>query len=468
MVFWNVIYRLSPVHDLVSYIWTSSLVLVIIFKQLPIWSVILGGLVLLPVVSALPDAGTFPDISFKDFGQFIQENFGPDITLSQVLVVLFSLTENTDLLSLHARQQNPKFSGEARSSPSAWIKCLARGLQERLGIYQNQLYADQEIAGESDTVNEISKNLDTLAKILGLYPYDSRGKFKGKLKPISYGTIQPAHVICPNAVVCQTATCKPRSLVLGMKLRDIPQVTLIKGCTVHSNVQVLTGQCPKCKTLYMADHERVAEGNRITRVYLNAAKYLKIGQSLWVDRVFAGGVVNGMYSFHASAAAYTEYWNNSFSSSSENPITVSRRQIWQAFVQETIRSIAAVSNIDVELQDGLAIDDVTKEAFELLGENGIICPAGQHTCAECTQPYKHSSDRMPDVDPAAVFGVDENRQVPGLMEGASTIVSGIPNQPQAQASVNDDMDIDDASVNMVVLDGIVMGPTVCQSLYNHR
>jgi hypothetical protein len=54
------------------------------------------------------------------------------------------------------------------------------------------------------------------------------------------------------------------------------------------------------------------------------------------------------------------------------------------------------------------------------------------------------------------------------MEGASTIVSGIPNQPQAQASVNDDMDIDDASVNMVVLDGIVMGPTVCQSLYNHR
>ena len=56
----------------------------------------------------------------------------------------------------------------------------------------------------------------------------------------------------------------------------------------------------------------------------------------------------------------------------------------------------------------------------------------------------------------------------GLMEGASAIVSGIPNQPQAQASVNDDMDIDDASVNMVVLDGIVMGPTVCQSLYNHR
>ena len=34
----------------------------------------------------------------------------------------------------------------------------------------------------------------------------------------------------------------------------------------------------------------------------------------------------------------------------------------------------------MELQESLAIDDVTKEAFELLGENGIICPADQHAC----------------------------------------------------------------------------------------
>jgi len=97
-----------------------------------------------------------------------------------------------------------------------------------------------------------------------------------------------------------------------------------------------------------------------------------------------------------------------------------------------------------------------------LGENGIIHPADQHTCAECTQPHRHSSDRMPNVDPAAVVGVDENMRVPGLVEGADLTNPGLPDQPQAVISINDDMDIDDASVNMVVVDGIVMGPTVCK------
>ena len=156
--------------------------------QLPNWSLIFGVLVLLPTVSVLPNTGTFPDIPFKDFSQFIQENFGSDITLSQVLVVLFTLTENTDLLSLHARQQNPKYSGEYHSTSSAWIKCLARGLQERLGTDQNQLFIHQNTA-VSDTVVEICKNLNALAKVLCLYPYDSNGKFKGKLKAVSYESI---------------------------------------------------------------------------------------------------------------------------------------------------------------------------------------------------------------------------------------------------------------------------------------
>lgn len=449
--------------DLISYAWMCVLVMVTIFKQLPTWIIIFGGLVLLPTVSALPNAGAFPDISFNDFSQFVQEHFGSDITLSQVLVILLTLTENTGLLSLHARQQNPKHPGETRSSLSGWIKCLARGLQERLGKDQNQLYADQETA-VSDAINEICTNLDALAKALGLYPYDSNGKFKGKLKPVSHESIQPVHIICPEAVVCQTAKCNPRSLILGVKLRDIPRVTLIKGCTAHPNVQVLTGQCPRCKTLYSADHEHFTEpGDKYTKVYLNNAKYLKVGQSLWVDRVFAGRVVNGTYSFHASAAAYAEYWNNSFGRCSQIPIKLSRRQMWQAFVQETIRSIAASSNINLELQDPLAIDDVARESFKVLGENGIIRPADQHACEECTQQYRHTSDRMPNVDPAAVIGVDENSRVPGLVEEADLTNPGLPNQPQAQIPTNaNDMDIDGAFVNMVVVDGIVMGPTVCK------
>ena len=168
---------------------------------------------LLPTVSALPNAGAFSNISFNDFSQFVQEHFGSDITLSQVLVILFTLTETMGLLSLHARQQNPKHPGETCSLLSGWIKCLARGLQERLGPDQNQLYADQETA-VSDAINEICTNLDALAKTLGLYPYDSNGKFKGKLKAVSHESIQPVHIIYPEAVVCKTAKCNPQSLLL--------------------------------------------------------------------------------------------------------------------------------------------------------------------------------------------------------------------------------------------------------------
>jgi hypothetical protein len=61
--------------DFISYAWTCVLVIVTISKQLPNWSIIFGGLLLLPTVSALPDASNFPDTSFKDFNQFIQEYF---------------------------------------------------------------------------------------------------------------------------------------------------------------------------------------------------------------------------------------------------------------------------------------------------------------------------------------------------------------------------------------------------------
>ena len=72
--------------------------------------------------------------------------------------------------------------------------------------------------------------------------------------------------------------------------------------------------------------------------------------------------VNGMYSFHASASAFTEFWNNtSWRFHEGNAKKITRRQVWKSFVQESIRSIAAVSNTNIELQDGLKIDEVTKK-----------------------------------------------------------------------------------------------------------
>ena len=129
-----------------------------------------------------------------------------------------------------------------------------------------------------------------------------------------------------------------------------------------------------------------------------------------------------------------------------NAKKITRRQVWQSFVQESLRSIAGTSNINIELQDGLKIDEVTKEAFNVLGQNGIILGADQHACDECTQPYKSAADTFSGSDPAGVVGVDRNITVPG-----------VNNEPVAEG----DMDIDHAPVKMAVVDGIVMGSQCC-------
>ena len=98
---------------------------------------------------------------------------------------------------------------------------------------------------------------------------------------------------------------------------------------------------------------------------MNSAQYLKVGQSLWVDYIFSSGVVNGTYSFHASVSAYAEFWNNTFQDNQQTKFKqVTCRQIWQAFVQETICPIASASRQDLVLHDSLTIDEVVVEAFQ--------------------------------------------------------------------------------------------------------
>ena len=99
---------------------------------------------------------------------------------------------------------------------------------------------------------------------------------------------------------------------------------------------------------------QIMKGNQIAAqiqvVYLNTAKYMKVGQSIWVDRTFGNAVVNGMYSFHASAAAYMGYWNNTFGHMDLNDsVTLSRWHIWQAFIQESIRTVAMEQNVNLKL-----------------------------------------------------------------------------------------------------------------------
>ena len=246
------------------------------------------AILLMPGVSAQTEETPFPNIPFKVFVQFVKENFSSKITLSQVLLVLFIITDNTDLLNLHARQQNPEYPEEnpsLNSGNSGWIRGLARALQDRMGDGQKRLFKNTDKGDSNDQITAIGEKLDGLTKVLELYPYDKHGQFQDKLNPISYTSIQGAQVICPNTFVCETAMCNPCSLLQITKQRDIPRVTLIKGSTIYEDVHVLTGRCPKCKTNYLpvADQERVITDDRCTRVYLNSAKYLKIGQTLWVD-----------------------------------------------------------------------------------------------------------------------------------------------------------------------------------------
>ena len=424
-----------------------------------IWLLIWSNLVSFSY--AAPPQHPFPNIPFGTFSDAIQANFGSNISLATVLAILFTLIENPDLLNLHFRQQHPEYSGENKTQVSGWIIALINSLATQLGNKRTEtLFSRRELAREVDEkgkVNLIAGKLDNIAISLKLSPYDTKGKYRGKLLPISYDKIEPTYAICPTSLVCATQDCPARCLVQSTMDRDIPMVTLIKGHTVHKKVPVLMGKCPICKALYSADHERFQDTstvqNQMKRVYLNSAKYLKIGRSLYVDRLFSTSAINAMYNFHASPSAYAEYWNNTFGT---EETSVKRPHIWQAFVQQSVRTIAEESGIDIEFDDGLNIKEVTTQAFSLLGENGIIRAADKHACEECTQEHKKTSDVVFN-NPAAVVGVDAtDDDIPEIISDHEEMEIDIP-----QLSSDDGMDVDTIRhIKMVVLDGIVMGPQV--------
>ena len=389
----------------------------------------------------------FPTIPFKIFSKFVADNFSSTVTLSTVLMFLFTVTNNTDLLSLHFCQKNAEGEGERATSATGWIRHLGLAVNHRMKEDGCHLLKRSEIAsdaGEEKVAIALGMKLESASKLLELYPCNKSGKFRGNLKAVSHHSIKPVFMICPNVAVCQTVACNKCALYQWTRSRDIPHVRLIKDFNVFSNVPVLSGYCKKCKTISYADHERSpSNADSFERVYLNSAKYIKVGQNLWVDRPFTTAVLSGMYNFHGSASAYAEFWNDGFGKSMEH--RVSRRQVWNAFIQESLRYVASASNIDLTMQDGLSIDLVTQEAFEVLGEKGIIRAAEQHACDECTQNYKRNADVISSNDPTAVLGMEE------------AVLNEIDIVPQVD-------DRQHAPVKMVVLDGIVMGHTVCHIL----
>lgn len=387
--------------------------------QLPFLLQVIFWMALIP--PAYASQRDFPNISFQSFSLFISSNFHSDISLATVLFLLFSLTENTDLLNLHSRQQQQLYPSERVTNFTGWMIALVNAVQERLDEDKtSHLFLNSDY--ELDREKLLGSKLHDMAQKLKLLPYAKSNQFKSKrVEPISHDIIKPVHLLCPSTFTCTTATCNPRSLIQFTRDRDIPLTKLIIGTTIHNEVPVLTGKCPLCDTRYSADRERFLDpkDNNWKRLYINNARYLKVGQNLWVDRSFSKAVMNGMFSFHASSQAYTQFWNNSYGSTST---TITLRHVWQAFTQESIRTIAAESSHSIELIDNLPISEVTEKAYDILGQKGSINAATHHSCSECTHAYKQS------VDPTAV-------------------------------PIND-MDVEAEDVKMVVLDGIVMGPTV--------
>jgi hypothetical protein len=306
-----------------------------------------------------------------------------------------------------------------------------------------------------------SMKLNAFADLLGLNPYNSDGTFHQKLYPISNESIEPILVLCPTSYQCMDGECDPRSLLMLTRTNQVPKATLIKGTKIFKDVSVLSAHCPRCKTCYFVDHETHDHGppNDRQKTYLNDAVYLKIGQSTYVDRVFSNAVVNGIFSFHASTAAYAEFWTNSFGKAYS--IKVPRRQMWQTFMQESIRRVSQELGITFEAPINTSISDLTYRAFDSLGENGGIRLSDGHACSECTQNYKATADYAPqNNDPAAVLGVDNDGPVPALEdEDENPNIPIIPNQPQ-----NADPTTTHSPVKMVVMDGIVMGPVHCAAI----
>ncbi|TFK16793.1 hypothetical protein FA15DRAFT_661909 [Coprinopsis marcescibilis] len=202
----------------------------------------------------------------------------------------------------------------------------------------------------------------------------------------------------------------------------IPKVQVLQANAVNPHGAVVNGQC---------NHEVTSLAGSQTRCYLNSARYLKLGSNIW-------GTGSLLAVFHASTEAITAYWNLSFGNVSGGlGPQVGRHHIWQAFVQESLRMIGGDCQSNLTIANSLPISQVTTAAYEAFGREGVISVADDHSCPECTHTYKDRPDAL------------DMEEVPMEVDGAPT-------------------------VNMVVVDGVVFGPTHCafdecsEALANYR
>jgi hypothetical protein len=151
---------------LVAISWLSHFGLMTLFALSQYWIVfwLLIWFQMASLVHAAQTETSFPDITFSAFNQIIQSTFGSNISLATVLTLLFTITENVDLLNLHFRQQHPQFQGENKTRTTGWLIALSRALIDRLGSTASSLYDDDE---KEDDLNSDDKVKLIAGKELG-------------------------------------------------------------------------------------------------------------------------------------------------------------------------------------------------------------------------------------------------------------------------------------------------------------
>ncbi|KAJ8697716.1 hypothetical protein PTI98_004493 [Pleurotus ostreatus] len=245
---------------------TSNFSLQALLMLLSFW-LLLG---LLPCVSAAPLEDPFPGILFADFAKVIKSSFGADITLATVLMLLFSITNNTNLLNLHGQQQAVPTNTQVVTS---WMAAFVRAIKDRLQL--DSLVADDDSDTEMNTDSDsgsdsgsasssstntsvssdarttydtlflptdrhedqspkqqttiLGKKLDFFCRSLNLYSHNKRGTLHGKLLPISTADICPVLIITPTVIQCSDATCPGRALTQYQRYRDVSKATLLRG-----------------------------------------------------------------------------------------------------------------------------------------------------------------------------------------------------------------------------------------------
>ena len=145
-------------------------------------------LLLSPTVYASPESGTFPNLPFNVFNNFINKNFNENISLSTVFLIFFTLIENSDLLNLHARQRIKVLPGEKNTQATGWMKCLSCALYERISEQgmEEMLFTSSELlqfTEEEKRITSLTIKLDELAIALNLIPKAKKAP-KTKLLPI--------------------------------------------------------------------------------------------------------------------------------------------------------------------------------------------------------------------------------------------------------------------------------------------